>query len=259
MESWYCGSEHNNVRISQIFRAKDNDSLQKDNKEIRIIRHASSKTINKQGDGFTHTIWVFSRATNTGPTQQRYHSTFKTTACSAAHLDGQILSAYIILICPGWIGWPSVSGPDISGELSRWLTQDNPDPSSHWLPHTPLLAFWQQFLQGPPFCLWVCPHNGDGTHASSSITHTHSHTDTVLVWLCVKCSKSQSPRPASFVCPQLFRPGACIVLPGSLPEALWPETSSLIGPERDREELFLLWLLCSSLMFYVLLFWQLDC
>lgn len=50
-------------KACKIFKEKVDYSMKKDDKGFRIISQASSKTINKQGDGFTHTIWVFSRAT----------------------------------------------------------------------------------------------------------------------------------------------------------------------------------------------------
>lgn len=138
--------------------------------------------------------------------------------------------------------------------------------------HTLLCClFGSNFSRGPPSVFEFVPimvmgHMPSPPHTDTHCCITHARGDTfllflsimhtALVWLCVKCSKSLSPRPASFVCPQLFRPGARIVLLGSLPEALWPETLSLIGPERHREELFLLCLVCSSIMFSFLLFWQ---
>lgn len=79
-------------------KEKENGSTLKKKKSAGL----RPKTIYKQGDGFTHIITILSRATKSlsraGPTQQCCHSQFKTTACSSAHLDGQILSAYIIRI-----------------------------------------------------------------------------------------------------------------------------------------------------------------
>lgn len=140
-------------------------------------------------------------------------------------------------------------GPELSGELSNdWcrttLTHHHTDR------HTLLCC-----LFGPTFSWYFVLRNDHPVSCSHTNTRccmpTHPHngwTDAVLMWLHGKCCKSQSPRPASFVCPQLFRPVACIVLPGSLPGALWLKTSSLIGPERDREELFLLRLVRSRVV-----------
>lgn len=109
------------------------------------------------------------------------------------------------------------------------------------------LAFLAPLSPRPLKHLCVCVCASFVLHKYSSVQshkHTLLYTNTATQQLLkqtqCKCSTSQSPRPASFVCPQLFRPVACIVLPGSLPGALWLQTSSLIGPERDREGLFLL-------------------
>lgn len=83
-------------------KQEEGDSVLEKNKTAEL----QPKTISKQGDGFTHTIPIFSRATKSwswaGPphthTRQRRHSQFKSTASSSAHLDGRILSAYIIRI-----------------------------------------------------------------------------------------------------------------------------------------------------------------
>lgn len=270
---------HSRARISQCDRApKIFAGIQREGR-VRRISRALFRTINKQGDGFTHnTIWVFQRATKKpepgrSPTQQRCHSQFKTTTCSAAHLDGPTLSDYIILICQAELVGQCL-GPRDKWRTFQMTGAGQPQPVIPLIATHSSAAFLAAVPPGAPQSVFefvpimVMGHMPPLPHAHAR-TPTHiqidilalslHHTYTALLWLCVKCSKSQSPRPASFVCPQLFRPGACIVLPGSLPEALWPETSSLIGPQRDRGELFLLCLVCCSIMFCFLLRWQLDC
>lgn len=138
--------------------------------------------------------------------------------------------------CCGWtVSW----SPRLEGKFPDEWCRTTPPLITHWLPHSCCL-FGSGFSRDPTFCLWDCPHYGDGTR---HLTHTHTHTRSLSLfpshmhsekaWLCDRCSKSRLPDPASFVCPQLFRPGACIVLAGSLPAALWPEPCLLMGPERE--------------------------
>lgn len=150
-------------------------------------------------------------------------------------MEGQILSAHIILICR-----PQLPGLHF-GPRDKWRTFQMTGGGQPQ-PVIPLIATHSSvaFLAGispaaPHTVFWVCPHNSTHKHTLTVDTHSASHT--LLVCICVE-PKSWSLHPASFVCPQLFRPVACIVLPGSLPEALWPESSSLIGPKRDREKFF---------------------
>lgn len=165
------------------------------------------RTVNRQGDGFTHTIWVSSRATEclsrAGPTWQCCHSQFKTTACPAAHLDGWILSAYIILICRVELVGQCL-GPRDKWRTFQMTGAGQPRPVIPLIATHSSAAFLAAISPGAPFCLWVCPHNGNGTHAFSSHTpavishkhtllgthpvspsHTHTHTDSQCWYGCV--------------------------------------------------------------------------